>query len=138
MIDRESGRYLEPKNVGGCRQVLFLPRATRAQVRHLPGYDATCQRHEVRFASARRSVVALAHTPHMEIQLRDYQIRHGHMDDWIAGWKRGIAPARERTRGVAVAISFAILLLSPTFHEDAHAWTAAKLVEPPARALGGV
>ena len=31
----------------------------------------------------------------MEIQLRDYQIRHGHMDDWIAGWKRGIAPARE-------------------------------------------
>jgi NIPSNAP protein len=32
----------------------------------------------------------------VEIQLRDYQIRQGHMDDWIAGWKRGIVPAREK------------------------------------------
>jgi hypothetical protein len=32
----------------------------------------------------------------MEIQLRDYRIRKGHMDDWIAGWKRGIAPVREQ------------------------------------------
>jgi hypothetical protein len=30
----------------------------------------------------------------MEIQLRDYRIRPGHMDDWMAGWRRGIAPVR--------------------------------------------
>jgi hypothetical protein len=28
------------------------------------------------------------HTRTMEIQLRDYRIRPGHMDDWIAGWER--------------------------------------------------
>jgi NIPSNAP len=32
----------------------------------------------------------------MEIQLRDYRIRPGHMDDWIAGWKRGIVPQRHQ------------------------------------------
>lgn len=32
----------------------------------------------------------------MEIQLRDYRIRQGHMGDWIAGWERGIVPVRER------------------------------------------
>jgi hypothetical protein len=30
----------------------------------------------------------------MEIQLRDYRIRQGHMDDWIAGWHSGIVPLR--------------------------------------------
>jgi hypothetical protein len=28
----------------------------------------------------------------MEIQLRDYRIQPGHMDDWIAGWKGGVVP----------------------------------------------
>jgi hypothetical protein len=32
----------------------------------------------------------------MEIQLRDYRIRHGYMDDWIAGWREGIVPLREQ------------------------------------------
>ena len=32
----------------------------------------------------------------MEIQLRDYRILQGHMDDWVAGWKQGLVPARER------------------------------------------
>jgi len=32
----------------------------------------------------------------MEIKLRDYRIRHGHMDDWIAGWERGIVPMRRQ------------------------------------------
>ena len=32
----------------------------------------------------------------MEIQLRDYRIRHGYMDDWIAGWRKGIVPLREQ------------------------------------------
>jgi hypothetical protein len=31
----------------------------------------------------------------MEIQLRDYRIRHGQMDAWIAGWKSGVVPLRE-------------------------------------------
>jgi NIPSNAP len=31
----------------------------------------------------------------METQLRDYRIRPGHMDDWISGWRQGIAPLRE-------------------------------------------
>jgi len=31
----------------------------------------------------------------MEIQLRDYRIRSGHMDVWIAGWKAGVVPLRE-------------------------------------------
>lgn len=30
----------------------------------------------------------------MEIQLRDYRIRQGHMDDWIAGWESGVVPLR--------------------------------------------
>jgi hypothetical protein len=32
----------------------------------------------------------------MEIQLRDYRIKPGHMDDWIAGWEGGIVPLRQR------------------------------------------
>jgi 2'-5' RNA ligase len=32
----------------------------------------------------------------MEIQLRDYRIRRGHMDDWIAGWQEGVVPLREQ------------------------------------------
>ena len=31
----------------------------------------------------------------MEIQLRDYRIRQGHMDDWIAGWENGVVPLRK-------------------------------------------
>ena len=32
----------------------------------------------------------------MEIQLRDYRIRRGHLDDWIAGWQTGIVPLRRQ------------------------------------------
>ena len=32
----------------------------------------------------------------MELQLRDYRILAGHMDDWIAGWERGIVPLRRQ------------------------------------------
>ena len=32
----------------------------------------------------------------MEIQLRDYRIKPGHMDDWIAGWEGGIVPMRQQ------------------------------------------
>jgi hypothetical protein len=32
---------------------------------------------------------------YMQIQLRDYRIRHGRMDAWIAGWKSHIVPLRE-------------------------------------------
>jgi hypothetical protein len=32
----------------------------------------------------------------MEIQLRDYRIKRGHMDDWIAGWKSAVVPLREQ------------------------------------------
>ena len=32
----------------------------------------------------------------MEIQLRDYRIKPGHMDDWVAGWESGIVPLREQ------------------------------------------
>src|SRR3954464_1907204 len=39
---------------------------------------------------------------------------------------------------VAAAIGFGILLLSLTIHEAAHAWTADKLGDPTARALGRV
>jgi hypothetical protein len=38
----------------------------------------------------------------MEIQLRDYRIRPGHMDDWIAGWKGGIVPLRQHVGFVIV------------------------------------
>ena len=31
----------------------------------------------------------------MEIQLRDYRIRTGQMDAWLAGWKSGVVPLRE-------------------------------------------
>jgi hypothetical protein len=31
----------------------------------------------------------------MEIELRDYRIRHGQMAAWIAGWKSGIVPLRQ-------------------------------------------
>jgi hypothetical protein len=31
----------------------------------------------------------------MEIEVRDYRIRHGRMDDWIAGWRAGVVPLRE-------------------------------------------
>jgi Zn-dependent protease len=39
---------------------------------------------------------------------------------------------------VAAAISFGVLLLSLTIHEAAHAWTADRLGDPTARALGRV
>jgi Zn-dependent protease len=39
---------------------------------------------------------------------------------------------------VTVAVSFGVLLLSLTIHEAAHAWTADKLGDPTARALGRV
>lgn len=32
----------------------------------------------------------------MEIQLRDYRIRHGQMDAWLEGWKSGVLPLREQ------------------------------------------
>jgi hypothetical protein len=32
---------------------------------------------------------------YMQIQLREYRIRHGQMDDWVAGWKSHIVPLRE-------------------------------------------
>lgn len=28
----------------------------------------------------------------MEIQLRDYRIRQGHMNDWLQGWQDGLVP----------------------------------------------
>jgi len=31
----------------------------------------------------------------VEIQLRDYRIRRGQMDAWIAAWKSGIVPLRQ-------------------------------------------
>lgn len=31
----------------------------------------------------------------MEIQLRDYRIRHGQMEAWIARWKSQVVPLRE-------------------------------------------
>lgn len=31
----------------------------------------------------------------VEIELRDYRIRHGQMDAWIAGWKTGVVPLRQ-------------------------------------------
>lgn len=30
----------------------------------------------------------------MQIQLREYRIRHGQMDAWIAGWKSQVVPLR--------------------------------------------
>ena len=32
----------------------------------------------------------------VELQLRDYRIKPGHMDDWIAGWNGGIVPLRQQ------------------------------------------
>jgi hypothetical protein len=32
----------------------------------------------------------------VEIELRDYRIRHGQMDAWIAGWKSAVVPLREK------------------------------------------
>jgi hypothetical protein len=32
----------------------------------------------------------------MEIQLRDYRVRPGHMDEWIAGWSSGVVPMRQQ------------------------------------------
>ena len=32
----------------------------------------------------------------MEIQLRDYRIKSGHMDDWVAGWESGVVPLRQQ------------------------------------------
>ena len=32
----------------------------------------------------------------VEIQLRDYRIKPGHMDDWIAGWQVGVVPLRQQ------------------------------------------
>ena len=34
----------------------------------------------------------------MEIQLRDYRIRQGQMDAWLAGWKSGVLPLRRQAR----------------------------------------
>jgi NIPSNAP len=31
----------------------------------------------------------------MEVELRDYTIRHGEMDEWIARWKASVVPLRE-------------------------------------------
>ena len=31
---------------------------------------------------------------YMEIQLREYRIRHGEMDAWIAGWESHVVPLR--------------------------------------------
>lgn len=38
----------------------------------------------------------------MEIQLRDYRIKPGHMDDWVAGWRRGVVPLRQQEGFVIV------------------------------------
>ncbi len=38
----------------------------------------------------------------MEIQLRDYRVRHGHMDDWIEGWESGVVPLRQQEGFVIV------------------------------------
>jgi hypothetical protein len=38
----------------------------------------------------------------MEIQLRDYRIRQGHMDYWIAGWEGGVVPLRQQEGFVIV------------------------------------
>jgi NIPSNAP len=32
----------------------------------------------------------------VEIELRDYRIRHGQMEAWIEGWKSGVVPLREK------------------------------------------
>lgn len=32
---------------------------------------------------------------YMQIQLREYRIRHGQMDAWIAGWRSHIVPLRK-------------------------------------------
>jgi hypothetical protein len=31
----------------------------------------------------------------VEVQLRDYRIRAGQMDAWIAGWENGVVPVRQ-------------------------------------------
>jgi hypothetical protein len=33
----------------------------------------------------------------MQLQLRDYRIRHGQLDAWITAWKAHIVPIREAT-----------------------------------------
>jgi hypothetical protein len=43
-----------------------------------------------------------ADTRAMEIQLRDYRVRHGHMDEWIAGWEGGVVPLRQQEGFVIV------------------------------------
>jgi NIPSNAP len=42
-------------------------------------------------ASGRRGILEV-----VEIQLRDYRIKPGHMDDWIAGWEVGVVPLRQQ------------------------------------------
>lgn len=32
----------------------------------------------------------------MEVEFRDYTVRPGHLDDWLAGWTAGVVPLRER------------------------------------------
>ena len=32
----------------------------------------------------------------MEIQLRDYRIRPGHLEEWLDGWRSGVRPLREQ------------------------------------------
>jgi len=31
----------------------------------------------------------------VEIELRDYRIRHGQMEAWIEGWRTGVVPLRQ-------------------------------------------
>jgi hypothetical protein len=38
----------------------------------------------------------------MELQLRDYRIRQGRMDDWIAGWESAVVPLRQQAGFVIV------------------------------------
>lgn len=32
----------------------------------------------------------------MEVELRDYTVAPGHMDDWLSGWRDGIMPLRSQ------------------------------------------
>ena len=32
----------------------------------------------------------------MDIELRDYTVTPGHLDDWLRGWRDGVVPLREQ------------------------------------------
>jgi hypothetical protein len=32
----------------------------------------------------------------MDLTLRDFRLRPGHVDDWLTAWSRGVMPLRER------------------------------------------